>query len=278
LAVVIVLTGSLSASSQRASGFGAFAPVVVLGAMTWYLIFLLLNRELVTSAIASLLRGNVRRNYSRISILVSVAAYSLVVGVLLAVLYSGFLTGVLKQVGLDIHLNNPPPTVIPPTQNQNFLVASEHLSTYAALVALAIFAVSFFLIVRGFVRAAKERSIAFESPPEAADEAGAVVEQALQDLRQERDYHEVIFECYMRMCQILSNAGIAIRATNTPREYAETVGRKLKLGSDAVRGLTFLFEEARYSNHPVTDGQRALAIRNLESVRAVLAGNPVIAS
>jgi hypothetical protein len=77
------------------------------------------------------------------------------------------------------------------------------------------------------------------------------------------------------MCEVLSGRGFIIRADQTAREFASTVSKKLSLGNDAVKGLTFLFEEARYSDHVINDDQRRLAVNKLGSLENALSPGAV---
>jgi hypothetical protein len=72
------------------------------------------------------------------------------------------------------------------------------------------------------------------------------------------------------MCAILSDRGFLISPTQTAREFGENVSRKLELGGASVSGLTFLFEEARYSDHLIEDQKRHLAMDYLNSLERVL--------
>ena len=75
------------------------------------------------------------------------------------------------------------------------------------------------------------------------------------------------------MCMILSDAGIVQIHSDTAREFAEDVSLKLRAGSDAVQALTFLFEEARYSNHQITEEKRVMAVQYLESLQQALSAH-----
>jgi len=96
------------------------------------------------------------------------------------------------------------------------------------------------------------------------------VQQARAKLKASEKYYETILDCYKQMCRVLSDSGHSIRPTETPREFAQSVSKKLELGTDSVLGLTFLFEEARYSNHRIGDEKKELAVNYLGSLEQVL--------
>jgi hypothetical protein len=74
------------------------------------------------------------------------------------------------------------------------------------------------------------------------------------------------------MCETLSEKGHNIQPAQTPREFVQNVSRKLDLKADSVKGLTFLFEEARYSNHNIGDEKRGMALNYLRSLEHALVG------
>jgi len=77
------------------------------------------------------------------------------------------------------------------------------------------------------------------------------------------------------MCNVLLDCGFRIAPTQTASEFARNVSIRLGLGGSAVNGLTFLFEEARYSNHQIDDSRRADAISQLENLeRSLVEFNP----
>ena len=102
-------------------------------------------------------------------------------------------------------------------------------------------------------------------------EALGVVQKTVMNLRLAGDYRDTILRCYRQMCQVLSEHGFKIGLQETAREFSENISRKLELGSDAIWSLTFLFEEARYSDHQIDDSKRAVALSQLENLERSLA-------
>lgn len=93
------------------------------------------------------------------------------------------------------------------------------------------------------------------------------------DLDAAPDPREVVIACYARMEALAAAAGTPKRPPETP---AELVGRLLaeqQVPEPAVRRLTALFEEARFSRHPIDEGMRTAARASLADVRALL-GTP----
>ncbi|HEX6700465.1 MAG TPA: DUF4129 domain-containing protein [Gaiellaceae bacterium] len=101
----------------------------------------------------------------------------------------------------------------------------------------------------------------------AAQLIGAVVEESLDELRQERDARRVVIACYARMERALSTVGLERSPWEAPLEYLERVLVGLRASEDAVQRLTALFEEAKFSDHVVDERMREDAIGALSAVR-----------
>ena len=85
------------------------------------------------------------------------------------------------------------------------------------------------------------------------------------------DPREAVIACYARMERALAEAGSARRADEAPLELLARVLAEQYVPEGDVRRLTELFEEARFSSHPVTDEMRAAARRSLANVADALA-------
>ncbi|TMI40258.1 DUF4129 domain-containing protein [Candidatus Bathyarchaeota archaeon] len=89
------------------------------------------------------------------------------------------------------------------------------------------------------------------------------VKDAIQ-IVQESDHggpRERILLCYNSMIRAVSEMGASITVDQTARELERTIKRTFMINGDGIRTLTNLFEEARYSLHPMTeeDSQEAHA-------------------
>jgi hypothetical protein len=97
-----------------------------------------------------------------------------------------------------------------------------------------------------------------------------VVQETIRELEIGADVRMVIFACFQRFCRLLRSRGIADQDTLTPRELEVRAVRDLAISREASGTLTSLFEEARYSEHPLGDVERGRAINSLERIRAAL--------
>lgn len=133
--------------------------------------------------------------------------------------------------------------------------------TVLAIVAVAL-ASAAVLLTLGRARPADERS--------ETSAARAAVEAAIEALGTITDPRSAVIAAYASMERTLAAHGVARLPAEAPREYlrrvlVETDGTARDAGT-----LTGLFEEARFSTHPVPERVRELALAALSSVRARL--------
>jgi hypothetical protein len=274
LAITLALTGSIARTAPGPPLIGVLAPVVIPALMTLYLILLLANSKWIVEAFAAFLRSRPRKEGDQTNFLAVILAYGIVIVLAVLLLRSGLIQRAVtflqqsassfsragSQSLTTLEGHNPSPTSIA-------------LQYYTIAMLATIVLVSFCLTVLGFHRAL---TYAGGFPTTKEDEqlrheALQVVKQALASLKETGKYHETILECYRHMCKILSDEGFVIAPMQTAREFASDVSGKLSLGRDFVTGLTFLFEEARYSDHPIDDEKRKLAVNELQSLQRALA-------
>ncbi|HEY5018007.1 MAG TPA: DUF4129 domain-containing protein [Streptosporangiaceae bacterium] len=97
------------------------------------------------------------------------------------------------------------------------------------------------------------------------------VESGRAALAEISDARAAIIACYLAMERSLADRGTSRTAADTPDELlARAVGAGTVRGPAASR-LTALFYEARFSTHPVADGQRAAAGAALDELARELA-------
>jgi hypothetical protein len=96
------------------------------------------------------------------------------------------------------------------------------------------------------------------------------VQDAIAELQLGADVRTAILACYQRFCLFLGARGIESQESLTPRELEDLATEQLRVSPDSAEILTSLFEEARYSEHALGDGDRERAVRSLERIRADL--------
>ena len=107
--------------------------------------------------------------------------------------------------------------------------------------------------------------------PDSADDpaaaVAAILEDTLEDLRDERDPRRAVVAAYARMERALAAHGLPRQRSEAPAEYLERALEELSASASSAARLTRLFEWARFSDHPVEPGMKAEAIQALEAVR-----------
>ncbi len=84
------------------------------------------------------------------------------------------------------------------------------------------------------------------------------------------DARRAIIACYMAMERNLAVAGVPRGAAQTPSELLAAAGATGVVTSRAAAQLTGLFEEARFSDHPMTSGHRERAVQALRRLQGDL--------
>jgi hypothetical protein len=114
----------------------------------------------------------------------------------------------------------------------------------------------------------------------ALDEAPQLV-QAVDDgldaLERETDPRRAVILAYVAMERSLAAQGLGRAAPETPIEYLLRVLARLPTCGDAVHRLTELFEEAKFSQHPIGQLSRAAAVQALTRLRQALQAGTCVA-
>ncbi len=100
--------------------------------------------------------------------------------------------------------------------------------------------------------------------------AAQAVAAALEELQVGGEVREVILACYARFCELLGSRGIPDQEPLTPREIQGLAQQQLGVSAESSDALTSLFEEARYSEHPLEAADRDRAVASLQRIRADL--------
>jgi hypothetical protein len=100
--------------------------------------------------------------------------------------------------------------------------------------------------------------------------AAVAVNKTIQDLEAGRDVRSAILACFQRFCELLGSRGITEQGALTPRELEALAVHRLRVSSKDSQILTGVFEEARYSTHPLGEPDRQRALESLGEIRAAL--------
>ena len=136
---------------------------------------------------------------------------------------------------------------------------------FAAIVGAA--AVVAALAVVAVRRRARRPEELYEGEPDTALALSDALDDSLDDLRREPDLRKAVIAAYARMERALAAHGLARARSETPLEYMARVLGGLAGSRDAVTRLTSLFEQAKFSGHPLAPAMREEAIDALVTVR-----------
>jgi Domain of unknown function (DUF4129) len=192
-------------------------------------------------------------------------------------------------------------TVVPPTRGfpvpgalppEEFLIEEEPgtpawLRWATVCFALAGIVTGGVLIVRSFRgwgvrrrmrrRAALNEAEAVEAEPttpateDDAEVARRAVEAALEPLHEPTDPRSAVIAAYARLETVLAERDLGRRTPEAPREYLARVLGEQGMPERSLTALTTLFEEARFSLHPIPESAPRRARSELENARGALA-------
>lgn len=107
----------------------------------------------------------------------------------------------------------------------------------------------------------------------AQDVVGSI-DDAIDDLEAEPDARRAVIAAYARMEGAFERHGLRRRPSETPTEYLCRLLLDLTARVDAVRRLTDLFEQARFSDHTIDAAMKQEAIDSLRAIRDDLQAVP----
>jgi Domain of unknown function (DUF4129) len=167
----------------------------------------------------------------------------------------------------------PPPS--PPIAAEDSEVPDWLLWALAAAVVAVILAITVRLPGKGKgsggVTEGEEEEVEEDGEEEEAEAARRAVEAALEPLRDPTDPRSAVIAAYARMESALAERRLGRRAPEAPREYLARVLSESGVPERSLTTLTTMFEEARFSLHPIPDSAPRRALGELENARAALA-------
>jgi Domain of unknown function (DUF4129) len=104
-----------------------------------------------------------------------------------------------------------------------------------------------------------------------AEVARRAVEAALKPLQAPADPRSAVIAAYARMEEVLAERELGRRIPEAPREYLARVLLEKGMPGRQLTTLTALFEEARFSLHPIPQSAPRRALSELENARVALA-------
>jgi Domain of unknown function (DUF4129) len=105
-----------------------------------------------------------------------------------------------------------------------------------------------------------------------AEVARRAVAAALEPLREPTEPRGAVIAAYARLEKVLAERDLGRRTPEAPREYLARVLTEQGMPERSLTTLTSLFEEARFSLHPIPESAPRRAKSELENARGALAG------
>jgi hypothetical protein len=272
LVIVLMMTAVVLGRAPHASALGGITPFILPAILTFTFLVVLAYGKVIIAMLAALFLKRSKQDGPKVGFLATLLGYIVLAIAIILVIRSGGIQKFLSLFQQTATLIQSTGARILPT-NQGIQSAPSALTVALSYYTALIFAGIVFVYVVFFFAALR---LAFRQTHEPLSgeqtkfEALQVVQQAMKSLTSKAEYEETILKCYRQMCDVLRGRGFVITSDQTAREFASTVSQKLGLGSDAVKGLTFLFEEARYSAHIMTDDKRRSAVNELRSIENAL--------
>ena len=104
------------------------------------------------------------------------------------------------------------------------------------------------------------------------------VTAGLRELQQHTDPRQAIIACYAQLEHLLEDHGVPAYDHLTPQEYMGAALQGVDIPLDAFAGLVKLFEQARYSLHPLDAAAREEAAAYLETIKSHLEWGAALAT
>jgi hypothetical protein len=145
----------------------------------------------------------------------------------------------------------------------------EYTVLWVALAALAVSSGWFYYVWR---TRKKRTAVPLELEQSVAEDFASSIGDAIDDLESEPDARRAVIAAYARMETVLARNGLKRRPSETSVEYLRRMLLGLTSRGDSVSRLTSLFEQAKFSLHPIDDAMKYDAIGALREIRDDLQG------
>lgn len=153
----------------------------------------------------------------------------------------------------------------------NYEPRFEWIVFWVAIVGLALTVLAAYIAHR---RSKRRTAVPLDRGGGVAEELAATMSESIDDLEAEPDARRAVIAAYARMEAVLARNGLRRRPSETPLEYLRRILLGLTARADAVRQLTSLFEQAKFSRHDIDEAMKQGAIDALRTIRDDLRGAP----
>jgi Domain of unknown function (DUF4129) len=143
---------------------------------------------------------------------------------------------------------------------------SFELPSWLPWTVLGILAVA--ALIGGWLILRRSRTLTDE--PRRSPAVRAAVEAAISALDCTRDPRQAVIAAYAAMERTFAERDLGRRRPEAPREYLTRVLRASEAPADPAKTITGLFEEARFSTHPISENARGRTLAALSDLRGSL--------
>jgi uncharacterized protein DUF4129 len=152
----------------------------------------------------------------------------------------------------------------PVGQDPNALEASRDPTSFA--IAFAIVTALVVVAIAVAIRWRRSDAALATEHDDRREIAAQAVELSLDALRREPDPRRAIIAAYAAMERSMSRAGLGREPSEAPIEYLRRMLAGAMADPGDVRTMTYLFEVAKFSDHPVDESMRGAAIQALDRI------------
>ena len=157
----------------------------------------------------------------------------------------------------------------------NATTAPEQPETIKIISTIGIFAFffSFWAIAAiAIARIARSRSskLDYSDLDLRSQEVAETIQRTIDALAGGSDTRATVIRCYTDMCKVLAKYGVVEEEHLTPREFEKLAREALPVPDHLIHDLVMVFEEARYSDHSMTEEDSQRAVSALEGVKSRL--------
>jgi len=272
LCIIIVFTILVAHVQSAPALIGSFAQFLLPAILTIYLLLLLYSARIIMDFLASFFLGKKHEGDRSVKSWMAVIGYTLGTIAIILLLRSAAFHNIMGMVQSIVAVTSSVLKIGQASAHASAAETSPYLFYYVLIVFVAIVLVSFTLLIGGAHTAYRwtreERSLL--TGDKIRFETLQVVQRTAKNLRLTDDYRATILDCYREMCRVLSLHGFKTEFYETASEFSKSISDKLGLERESVKGLTLLFEEARYSNHRIDNAKRTEALNQLETLERSL--------
>ena len=265
--------GSLLLNSYWLIYILSLAPVIGMGLIIVMIIFLIYNWRLLSDALGHGIarkRSQQKKGKSKtLTIIIWMAAWALAI-VVLTSRCGGFICRATPDLNVTSQFTGPVlgagTTSTLPLLGTVAQLSNLAQSNWFYFAILGLIIVSCVIVVRGIKVSWQEtKADLITQIPLPRPEGIEAVEDAIHILKNETtlDPRIRIINSYQSMIQRAQGVGTRITSDQTARELEAAIRNMLGVNSPAIKELTSLFEEARYSLHPITEDDAGRAQRCL---------------